>query len=377
MNLFAKKKGIFTSETKYKLTAPWKRNTNFEALPDQNASSYLDTNAENDPKQIKARLNRAQSINLIATIFGYISLFAGFFILNDATESDPLIHFGDSELSVFILIGVLIVAGFVALHISKIFTNKRNAICKQEIVRSRLQKCFQITDYVYDSFNYPDMYDYIQSLHILESSWNRLLFSDYFCGTYKNTPFIFFDCNLRYKDLTLFQGQIILIKLPKLAPSRERQARLCIEIPGSKQEASKVEDLPETPFLPEELLDGTEKLSEFINAGNKAIKNMKGSNRAEDRQSGSDASSHLNNDGILQMNDRSPIFHAIQQITDCDTGFVLSNNFLTIILSNNYDPFEFNSKELFKSHDQFISQIDAQVSWIWSIFKEVEKTGWL
>ena len=78
--------------------------------------------------------------------------------------------------------------------------------------------------------------------------------------------------------------------------------------------------------------------------------------------------------GVNEVNiriilEQAEVFHNIQKIAGCDTGFVISDNYLSIILANNYDPFEFTTNDMVK--------IDAQVSWLWSFFMEVEKTGWL
>ena len=87
-------------------------------------------------------------------------------------------------------------------------------------------------------------------------------------------------------------------------------------------------------------------------------------------------SADMDNPGKDLMEKNASILRSIQQIANCDAGFVLSNNYLAVILANDFDPFEVKRKDIKKS-DAFIDTIDAQAGWLQSIINEVKKTGWI
>ena len=47
------------------------------------------------------------------------------------------------------------------------------------------------------------------------------------------------------------------------------------------------------------------------------------------------------------------VYKKVTHIAQCRVGFVVTQNFLAVILENNYDPFEFGMKDVFKNKDRF------------------------
>ena len=94
-----------------------------------------------------------------------------------------------------------------------------------------------------------------------------------------------------------------------------------------------------------------------------------------DWNSASSRSDTIDTFGMIERN--ASVLRDVQEIADCETGFVFSGKSIVIILQNSFDPFEFRFREMFSSYRSLHDKVDRQVGWFWSMLKTLEKTGWI
>ena len=82
-------------------------------------------------------------------------------------------------------------------------------------------------------------------------------------------------------------------------------------------------------------------------------------------------------DTELLLRSQEHVWLDIHHAAQCEIGIVVSGNRLAIIMQNSFDPFEFGYKEMFSSFSKLEQNIDNQVSWLWSIVRSLETTGWI
>ena len=384
---------IKTFIPKYPKNAPWD-NQSFEHFPEldgeinKNSLCTIDNLDEDDEKTIKRKLNRLTLTSVILTIIGSIL----FIVLGIASESEEgssierFFYFISDALGLhdsfgYLLLIMIVPVAFIVLFISYKIDKKRNTIFKQWFIQSRLQKYFNISDYIYNEIDAgkAEIFNFLNSLNILNNTWISFKYNDYFRGTYQNTPFLFFDCVLSGRqdcDVEHFKGQIILIHLREISDDYSLGVRTYIEKPEDNHVLPSFGEIHEHQMLDDHVEPlFSKRLTDFpeikININRKKL-----SHKDNNTQNGLDELS-LPPDVVNLLNSQESVFRSVYEIAQCDTGIVLSGKYLAIILANNYDPFEFKSREMFKSYPKLKAQVDMQVNWLCSIFKELEKTGWL
>ena len=74
---------------------------------------------------------------------------------------------------------------------------------------------------------------------------------------------------------------------------------------------------------------------------------------------------------------REHVWLGMREAAQCEIGVVVSGNRLAIIMQNSFDPFEFGYREMFSSFNKLNQKIENQVSWLWSVIRQFESTGWI
>lgn len=82
-------------------------------------------------------------------------------------------------------------------------------------------------------------------------------------------------------------------------------------------------------------------------------------------------------DTIQLVKSQSLTFEEVLQAAKCEVGMIFSGNQLVLLLQNKFDPFEFEFTDMFRSYSSVLKRTDHQVSWLWSIFSALKKTGWI
>ncbi|MBQ9817927.1 MAG: hypothetical protein IJM59_10765 [Proteobacteria bacterium] len=176
-------------------------------------------------KSSKFKLNLIHFIMAPLSLLGVLTGLGGFIIAasgcpdKHSHKAHPLL--ADSSLvSIAVGIGVIIVSFIIWSGVSKLKSEK-NIIFKKNIIQKELMQHFYIHEYIYNQEGSgQNVYQILRVLKIAENSWNTLDFNDYFSGKYKDTPFLFLDCELKEKVgsgkqsrvYERFIGQVLILK---------------------------------------------------------------------------------------------------------------------------------------------------------------------
>ena len=359
----------FKKQIPFEKIAPWDNNSTKSLSTEDLALS----SADKESLAIKSRLSRVYIINILSLVIGNVFFVAGIFSIFLYMDKDEFLH--SLALPLYIT-AIFIIVGIILLYVNAHYKKKTSEMIKHDLMQSYLNKWFTINDYIFNNQKTkPDkfLFAFLLYLKIADNAWNQFLYTDYFKGNLQNTQFIFIDCSLPQFNLNVpfmtFKGQIILIQLNQFPTDQDFCMRTFIE--KSSADSQKPLDFFIHPQLNEQadaLFNPnihTEDVPSF-DLINTNVKHPVYNNEVS-----------IDNPVRKLLLTHESVFYDIQRLASCDTGFILSNKFLIILLVNEYDPFEFNMKDLFKSYDQLANKIDAQAGWIWSIIKEVEKTGWI
>ena len=460
----------FSADVRLTRQAPWlKQDQVFEPLPDNaddsaDASFPIELQGQNAGESLVHKLSYMQMRIKATVAVGFIAIFGGV----------GLIYFsGALAKSYNVSFPLIIVVGFVAFVLSCLLlvksnkaTERHNEIFKNQLIRSRLKKCFDVKDYVYNGEEKykPSLTTFLQSLGIKENVWNELTYNDYFRGAYKQSPFIFIDCQLVKGESgrnptgnTMFKGQIIVFQLNrrltyqglgyrvmmKMAdaddqhPSQEKQdyilrvetcdgfsssvsslfSRECVisdqnpidsftksEVSVDKMitdlnlnltRMSVIQDALDQETDPkkilqlkikkrqmlEDMVEIQNKLSQLekepmvsVEELKKKIAEMEADEDMDAEKLGVDMRS-MPTKQLLRFQKR--VWFDIRDAAQCETAIVVYGSHLVIIMQNNFDPFEFGFQDMFTSDTKLIEKIDRQVSWLWSVIRPLEATGWI
>ena len=375
MNLFAPALTYLDFEKK----DSWDIDQKNDLLANTNDNGLIADNfAESQNKAIKSKLNLLYIFKAICKFLGWLILFIDALMVYDLFEDKPLLKFTDSIfIKLLIIIAVLILA-FVFFNRGNSCDERLCTMCKQNLVQPRLQKYFNITDYVYyDILNgRSEIENLLKSLMIANNDWTHFSYSDYIRGTFHNVPFIFFDCYMNIEigrsTQCVFYGQIIVMKTKAFSGN---DFNLHANIEKSRDASPNpipFYDHTQNLYIPEMLLSEDKKLAEL------PVHDEASDKSAETKPSLSDTAPALSYQEVIHLlNSQTSALYAIQEIAGCDTGFVLSKDYFAILICNAYNPFEFSSKELFGSYKKLFSKLDGQAYWLRSVMEEAEKTGWL
>lgn len=209
-------------------TAPWLNNMeSLESLPDVWGSEKPD----NDPilKEAKFKITFSGIVIYPLTYLGLFVVIAGigFILYIVLAGSHSKILLANSEALTAVTGFGISFLGVVIVVISNVITKKRLILYKDKIVRSRLQTCFDITDYgCGDLTDRGGVFEaFLKSLWIDNSEWKSFKYNDYFRGYYGKLPFLFMDLSLLkpemkylgereyFEDVKTFSGQVVLIEL--------------------------------------------------------------------------------------------------------------------------------------------------------------------
>ena len=176
-------------------------------------------------KSSKFKLNLIHFIMAPLSLLGVLTGLGGFIIAasgcpgKHSHKANPIL--ADSSLvSIAVGIGVIIVSFIIWSGVSRLKSEK-NIIFKKNIIQKELMQHFYIHEYIYNQEGSgQNVYQILQLLKIANNSWNIMDFNDYFSGKYKDTPFLFLDCELKEKVgsgkqskyYDRFMGQVLILK---------------------------------------------------------------------------------------------------------------------------------------------------------------------
>ena len=241
---------------------------------------------------------------------------------------------------------------------------------------------------------------FLRSLPVPLRQFSFPKFTDYFLGKFESKPFMFIDIELfRRENLNedtkkckMFSGQVILMKLNKpldfscsfsiddhefnIAPYKNElkafDQYICGDKPISRQ-ASDSRDLSEREQALS-LEDRIEKCKQEIQEIEHVNTDISGTSHGilapqywDDHAMGRASDYLMKVQGAL---------HAVIDAAGCDNvGWIMSDGYLVTILENKFDPFEFTSKDIFRSAKKVMQRVDRQAAWLVSIMAVQRNIG--
>ena len=365
----------FQKARTFEKDAPWHTKDGAELLK-KGATAISATDNADEIKSIQSQFNHSYHASILTNIFSYTLIIVG--VLPPAiykVEHINVLSKLGIPISMTVFVIVLVAAGIGLSFLHDFYKKKCDTLGKQDIILTRLKKWFDVTYYTYNNTgikNNDVASELLYNLKIADNAYQDIVYTDYFQAIYQKTSFIFWDCSLYQMvgrvPFPTFKGQILVIKLDSVPTDTKFCVRTMIE-KNPEKDSSDNSEIFNHPMISEQInLWGTDE-----QASNQDSSEI---HRDDIHDPKFNQSADMDNPGKDLMEKNASILRSIQQIANCDAGFVLSNNYLAVILANDFDPFEVKRKDIKKS-DAFIDTIDAQAGWLQSIINEVKKTGWI
>ncbi|MBQ1265712.1 MAG: hypothetical protein IIY06_02940 [Proteobacteria bacterium] len=277
---------------------------------------------------------------------------------------------------------------------------ERNKIFKNIIVRQELSKKFQVEFLESDAEThekYPNLKQlkennvkmnmFLKLLSIRNGGWTSSERNDFFLAYYQETPFVFMDITLTNKVGTgkeatyykQFMGQVMLFpmrvtcRIEKNSQDQEMDAlfqRLESAYADVSEDLKLEMRLSALKELPDAKPVGE---CQWLRAGNLGIQvaimpffdNVIIPSKQENMVFSPEE----------WLEKYASVYKKVTHIAQCRVGFVVTQNFLAVILENNYDPFEFGMKDVFKNKDKKTDLVAKQVTWLGHICGTMKNAG--